>query len=350
MKKMIVFLLVMVLMMTPFILFGGEKESKKFTIGVVAPELSNEFWRNFVDLVYKMAEQVDVEVVHSDAESREENTVKLVENMLTRGVDGLIVGPVTASVGPKSMELAEAAGVPVVFAARWAGVDPDTYKGKYLVGYVGSSYYETSYYMMGRLYEAGSRKFVSIQGQIGNAPADDMARAVADFVNERSDTVLLQEVRNTEVREDGLRATENFLSAFPGPGFDGVVAFNDETALGAVKALKNIGALDKVHVVGKDMITDAIDAWKKGDLLYTGGGGGWAISAFAFFMLYDHLNGYEPLQKVVWMANLNDITLDELPLYEDQFMKGLPNYDTKNLTQTHNPNLKITDWSVTLVR
>ena len=53
------------------------------------------------------------------------------------------------------------------------------------------------------------------------------------------------------------------------PDVKGVIAGNDEMALGAINALKEKGKLDKVKVLGFDGNQDAVDAVKKGEMVAT---------------------------------------------------------------------------------
>ena len=62
------------------------------------------------------------------------------------------------------------------------------------------------------------------------------------------------------------------LSAFPGPGFDGIWNYNDDVALGSMQALRNAGVLSKVKVAGMDLIPEAVDAIEKGEMHFSTGG------------------------------------------------------------------------------
>jgi erythritol transport system substrate-binding protein len=53
------------------------------------------------------------------------------------------------------------------------------------------------------------------------------------------------------------------------PDVQGVIAGNDEMALGAINALKDKGKLEKVKVLGFDGNQDAVNAVKKGEMVAT---------------------------------------------------------------------------------
>jgi inositol transport system substrate-binding protein len=78
--------------------------------------------------------------------------------------------------------------------------------------------------------------------------------------------VLAKETGNWQ-RDQGLTLTENWLTTY-GDKLNGILANNDEMALGAVKALQAAGRED-VYVMGVDAIPDALDAVKDGSLTAT---------------------------------------------------------------------------------
>jgi len=53
------------------------------------------------------------------------------------------------------------------------------------------------------------------------------------------------------------------------PDITGVIAGNDEMALGAIAALKDAGKLDKIKVLGFDGNQDAVDAVARGEMVAT---------------------------------------------------------------------------------
>ena len=166
--------------------------------------------------------------------------------MIARSVDGLVVGPVSDKVGDTVLNDAEAADIPVVFMQRSPGVKPTDYTGKSFVGFVGTADVEggktaASNALRLRCTQVGRDD--RLAGQLGCGGSSE--GGTVDFVAAHCDVTLLQSQYGNEARDAGQKTVENFLSAFPGPGFDGIYSFNDEGALGAVQALKNANALEK---------------------------------------------------------------------------------------------------------
>ncbi len=75
-----------------------------------------------------------------------------------------------------------------------------------------------------------------------------------------------KEIANWD-RQTGQEKMESLLSK--NPNVDGVIAGNDEMALGAINALKEAKKLDQVKVLGFDGNQDAADAVTSGEMVAT---------------------------------------------------------------------------------
>jgi inositol transport system substrate-binding protein len=319
---------------------------KQLTIGFVVPLISNPYWKLMQDFAQGAAGTLGIKLQTAQADSDESKQINIVEGMISAKVDGIVVGVVSDKVGATVLKDAEAAGIPVTFMQRSPGVAPDQYQGKVYVGYVGTDDIGGGKTEAQILYDSGARKWVAMTGSQGNSVAEDRLKAAKDFVATHSDVTLLQSQFGNEARDAGQKTLENFLSAFPGPGFDAVYSFNDEGALGAVQALKNANALSKVKVGAIDGTTDAINAVAAGDLI-TSVGGGYACGAFALVELYDYLNGHKPKSQSVNIPLLA-VTSENVKKYQDQVLNGMSTYDFKAVSTTYTPNASTDDYKIVL--
>lgn len=123
----------------------------------------------------------------------------------------------------------------------------------------------------------GAQEFVKAMGARGTyvelkgAPSDNNAatrsNGFATVLSQYPDLQLLDaQVANWDQKE-GHDKMQSMLQAHP--DLQGVLAGNDQMALGAIAALKEAGKLDKVKVGGFDGAPDAADAVKAGSLAYT---------------------------------------------------------------------------------
>jgi inositol transport system substrate-binding protein len=319
---------------------------KKLTIGFVVPLISNPYWKLMQDFAVGAAGTLGVTLQTAQADSDEGKEINIIEGMISAKVDGLVVGPVSDKVGATVLKDAEAANIPVTFMQRQPGVTPDAYTGKSYVGFVGTDDIGGGKTEAQTLYDAGARKWVAMTGSQGNSVAEDRLKAAQDFVAAHSDVTLLQSQYGNEARDAGQKTAENFLSAFPGPGFDAVYSFNDEGALGAIQALKNANDLSKVKVGAIDGTTDAITAVAAGDLI-TSVGGGYACGAFALVELVDSINGHPPKSRIVNIPLLA-VTSANVKAYQDQVLNGMATYDFKAVSQTFTPSASTDSYQIVL--
>ena len=319
---------------------------KKWNIGFVVPLISNPYWKLMQDFAVGAGGTLGVTLQTAQADSDESKQINIVEGMISAKVDGIVIGVVSDKVGATVLKDAEAAGIPVTFMQRSPGVTPDAYVGKSYVGYVGTDDVGGGKTAAQVLYDSGARKWVAMTGSQGNSVAEDRLKACQDFAAAHPDVKLLQSQFGNEARDAGQKTVENFLSAFPGPGFDGICSFNDEGALGAVQALKNANVLSKVKVSAIDGTTDAINAVAAGDLV-TSVGGGYACGAFALVELVDFLNGHPPKSRSV---NIPLLAVDSknVQAYQTQVLNGMSTYDFKAVSQTFTPSASTDDYKIVL--
>ncbi|MEP7457405.1 substrate-binding domain-containing protein [Phyllobacterium sp. SB3] len=324
----------------------AEAADKEPTIGISVPALQNPFWRSFADFAKSAAKQLGSKTVVLDANQSDSKQLSDIEGLIAQGVDCLIVTPNTSAIARGLLRQAETAKVPVVFAERWPGFAPSEYDGKSYAGFVGVDNKLAGYNIAKALYDAGVRKLVAIGGVPGGAVADERSAGLKQFLSEHSDMTLLQDLRNGELRQNGYTDAQNFLSAFPGPGFEGLWTYNDDTALGAIKAFKDAKVIDKIKVASMDLIPEAVDAIKAGEALYSTGGQ-WAESGEAAVMCYDALNGKENTPPVNQLS-IPGVTKSNVDQYSKQFIEAVPQYDWKVLSKVTNPNAKTTDFVISV--
>jgi inositol transport system substrate-binding protein len=325
---------------------GASGTAKKLTIGFVVPLISNPYWKLMQDFAQGAAGTLGVTLQTAQADSDESKQIAIVEGMISAKVDGIVIGVVSDKVGATVLKDAEAAGIPVTFMQRQPGVAPDAYVGKSYIGFVGTDDIGGGTTESQILYDSGARKWVAMTGSQGNSVAEDRLKAAKDFVAAHADVQLLQSQFGNEARDAGQKTTENFLSAYPGPGFDALYSFNDEGALGAVQALKNANVLAKVKVGAIDGTTDAINAVAAGDLI-TSVGGGYACGAFALVELYDFLNGHPPKSRNVNIPLLA-VKADNVKKYQDQVLNGMATYDFKAVSTTYTSTATTDSYKIVL--
>ena len=180
-------------------------------------------------------------------------------------------------------------------------------------------------------------------GSQGNSVAEDRLKAAQDFVAAHPDVTLLQSQYGNEARDAGQKTMENFLSAYPGPGFDATYSFNDEGALGAVQALKNANALDKVKVGAIDG-DDGRDRCGRRRRPHHECGRRLCLRRIRARGAVRLPQRPPPKSRSVNIPLLG-VTADNVQKYQDQVLNGMATYDFKAVSQTFTPTASTDDYA-----
>jgi D-xylose transport system substrate-binding protein len=221
------------------------------SIGFSMDTLKEERWQRDKDLVEKRAKEIGAQVNIQVANGSDSEQIKQSENMLTQGIDVLIVAPHNGEVAASIVEAAHRQGVPVISYDRLIkNSDVDLYVSHQVVkiGEMQAQYL---------LDHVGKRpaSFVIV----GGSPTDNNAV----LLHQGQMNVLKPAVDRGEVKivtdqyakewqaSAALNIVENALTLAKNQ-IDGVVCSNDGTARGAVQALEGQGLAGKVLVSGQD--------------------------------------------------------------------------------------------------
>lgn len=316
--------------------------AKNITVGVSVPVLANPFWQRYVGFVQQVAKQLGIDVKIVDCQNNEGKQIMDVENLLAARVDGLVVTPQTAQVGPAIIKRAELAGIPIVITDRWPGIDPSKYEWDGYVGFIGPDDVDTGYRIAKTLIvELGKKNLVAINGVHGASVAEGRYAGLAEALKEFPQANLLAVQWIGETPDLGIQVMENYLAAYRGQ-FDGVWCYNDALAVGAIKALRDAGLGDKLlngelAVVGMDLNPDAVELIKEG-WYYASFGGHWLQGGFGLIMLYDYLNGYPPKPEYrVVRLKLMKVTKENVKAFLEQYIENPPQIDARKLSRALNP-------------
>ncbi|MFF9647242.1 sugar ABC transporter substrate-binding protein [Kitasatospora aureofaciens] len=311
-------------------------DAKTIRIGYAVPVLASPYWAQNVSFAQTMAGQLGAKLRVVDADSNESKQLKNIQNLISLGVHAIVYAPVTASVGSSILESCETAKIKCVAMARQPGVAPDSTNAAFNVGYVVGNDKADGEAAAAVLTDGGAKSCVAMSGQQGNSVADDRLKGFQDYATAHG-VKTLNTFRPAEVASEGQRATESFLAAYPGPGFDCLFAFNGDGATGAISALKAKGALAKVKVAALDANPDNLKAIQSGDLLASAAGGEYLDGGFATIMAYDAVKGFMPPQRQVVLDGIV-VTNANVDQYTARFGSAAAGYDAKQLSLAYNPS------------
>jgi inositol transport system substrate-binding protein len=240
-------------------------------VGVSMAKFDDNFLTVLRNGIQEQADAAGISVQIEDAADDVAKQLDQINNFIASGVDAIIVNPVDTSATQAMTDAAAAAGVPLVYVNRQP-INLDTLPDNQ--AFVASQESESSrqgFIEQCNQWKAAGKDEVNVyvmQGQLSNQAAVQRTQNYYDVIEAGECAVTVnvidQQTANWS-RDEAQNLMTNWLST--GAAFDGVLANNDEMALGAIQAMKAAGiSMDDVIVSGVDATQDALASMQAGEL------------------------------------------------------------------------------------
>lgn len=238
-------------------------QQKQITIGISYQNLQNEFIINIQDAVRAEAKKQNVNLIELDGQGNAENQISQVQNLITEGVDAIILNPYDKEGSAHAVDLAVQAHKPIVVVNA---IVSNLQKAN---AYVGSEDAEAGKIAAQRIMDVlhGKGNIVVIHGPNGHSAEVQRSEGIKDVLAKYPDAKIVAEQTANWDRAQALNLMENWLAS--GTKIDAVIAQNDEMALGALKAIEAAGKQKDIAVIGIDAIPDALKAVQAGKMVGT---------------------------------------------------------------------------------
>ncbi|MWC28859.1 D-xylose ABC transporter substrate-binding protein [Paenibacillus sp. MMS18-CY102] len=228
---------------------GEVKGDKKIVIGLSLDTLQEERWQKDRDFFKAEVERLGGEVEVQAANGDDAKQIAQAENLISQGVDLLVVVPHNAEATAAIVEKAHAAGIKVLAYDRLIkNSDVDLY-----VSFDNEKVGELQAQAILKLAPKG--KFVYIGGSETDNNAHLFKQGAFNVLQPLIDSGDIQVVFDQWTKEwnpaNALANMENALTA-NNNGIDAVIAANDGTAGGVIQALTAQGLAGKIPVSGQD--------------------------------------------------------------------------------------------------
>ena len=240
-------------------------------IGVSMALFDDNFLTVLRNGIQKQADDNGLKVQIEDAQNDVAKQLDQINNFIASGVTAIIVNPVDTSATQAMSDAAAAANIPLVYVNRQP-VNVDTLPANQAFvasNEVDSGTLETK--EICRLFKEAGKTEANVyvmMGELSNQAAVQRTADIHDVIGGPDCGVkinIIDEQTANWSRDEAQTLMTNWLSA--GAAFDGVIANNDEMAIGAIQAMKaaNID-MKSVVVGGVDATQDALAAMQAGDL------------------------------------------------------------------------------------
>ena len=240
-------------------------------IGVSMALFDDNFLTVLRNGIQSQADSAGLKVQIEDAQNDVAKQLDQINNFIASGVDAIIVNPVDTSATQAMSDAAAAANIPLVYVNRQP-INLDTLPDNQ--AFVASNEVESGTLETIQLcdnWAAEGKTEVNVyvmQGELSNQAAVQRTADIHDVMAAGKCAVeltIIDEQTANWSRDQAQSLMTNWLST--GTAFDGVIANNDEMAIGAIQAMKAAGIdMASVIVGGVDATQDALAAMQAGDL------------------------------------------------------------------------------------
>lgn len=238
---------------------GAEEPAEGGTIGLVVSTLNNPFFVDLRDGAMEKANEMGFSLIVLDSQDNPARELSNVEDLITQGVDIILINPTDSDAVASAILAANDAGIPIITLDRGATsgdvvshIASDNIAGGKMAG-------EFIIEQLG-----GTGKVVELEGIPGTSAARDRGQGFNEAIEGSDIEVVAKQAADFD-RTRGLSVMENILQAQS--EIDAVFAHNDEMALGALQAVKASGR--DIMIVGFDATDDAVKAVQDGELAAT---------------------------------------------------------------------------------
>jgi len=269
-RKTIIFLLssAFVLCLTGCSKKDVPNEGGRLTVAVIPKGTIHEFWKTVHAGAEMAGEELDVEILWKGSlkEDDRDAQISVVENIIVREVDGIVLAPLDDVALRRPVETAMRSDIPVVIFD--SGLQGDSY-----ISYVATDNVEAGKlageYMAKLLDEKG--KVVVLRYSEGSDSTTKREEGFLDGIGAWEGIEIVSSNQYAGVStESALRAAENLFSRFAGADgsleFDGIFCATEPTTLGILRALQDSGYAGKIKFIGFDSSEKMIAALKAGHL------------------------------------------------------------------------------------
>jgi D-xylose transport system substrate-binding protein len=229
--------------------------NKKVKIGFSMATLKEERWQRDREAFEAHCKKMNVECVITVADNRADKQANDVDNLLTQGVDALVIAPQDATQAASMVEKAKAQGVPVISYDRLINSDKIDVYVSHQVPVIGRKIAEYA------LQKVPQGNYIMVYGASTDNNAVIMRKEQEAVLKSAKDSKAINVVAEQHITdwkpEEALKMVENALTQ-NGNNVQAIVVSNDGMAGGVISALEKQGLTGKVLVTGQDAQKDAL--------------------------------------------------------------------------------------------
>ena len=235
---------------------------QKTTIGVSLAQDDNPFYIAMLRGIRARAQELGWDVATVSANEDKLKQINGVQDLVARGVKGILISPIDAVGVNAAYDAAAAAKIPIVSVARSSNSPNQTIHVAMDEKQVGRDIAEWTAKKLN-----GKGKVALLMGPSGAPTFRNLGEGYAEVMAKYPDINIAFRADGPLTRERGVKQAEDVLVA--NPDLAAIYTANDDVALGATQAVNAAGRKGKTLVTGMNGVAPALRAVKEGDLAMT---------------------------------------------------------------------------------
>jgi ribose transport system substrate-binding protein len=247
---------------TAFALVLPAQAQEKITIGVSLAQDDNPFYIAMLRGIRARAQELGWEVATVSANEDKLKQINGVQDLIARGVKGILISPIDAVGVNAAYDAAAAAKIPIVSVARGSSSANQTIHVAMDERQIGRDIAEWTAKKLG-----GKGKVALLMGPSGAPTFKNLGDGYSEAMAKYPDIHIVFRADGPLTRERGVKQAEDALVA--NPDLAAIYCANDDVALGAMQAVNTANRQGKTLVTGMNGVPPALRAVKEGGLAMT---------------------------------------------------------------------------------
>lgn len=222
-----------------------ESSDEPIKIGWCLKTIQEERWQKEVDTMTALAKEQGIDFTVQTANGDSQLQISQIENMVTNGIDVLMVTAADSASLTSTLQSVHDAGVKIICYDQQLD-------NAYADAFVGSK----DIPLGEQIAQIAADKKVSgnvviLAGDLASGSVPDLTTGMENAIKDLDVTIVMEQNCKEWKAEEGLAYTENAISQY-GDDIAAVLCMNDGIASGAIQALEAAGMAGKVVVSGMD--------------------------------------------------------------------------------------------------
>ncbi|HKN08496.1 MAG TPA: substrate-binding domain-containing protein [Pseudomonadota bacterium] len=244
------------------VLATAASAQQKITIGVSLAQDDNPFYIAMLRGIRARAQELGWDVATVSANEDKLKQINGVQDLIARGVKGILISPIDAVGVNAAYDAAAAAKIPIVSVARNSTSPNQTIHVAMDEKQVGRDIAQWTASKLG-----GKGKVALLMGPSGAPTFKNLGDGYAEVMANHPGIQIVFRADGPLTRERGVKQAEDALVA--NPDLAAIYAANDDVALGAIQAVNAANRKGKTLVTGMNGVPPALRAVKEENLAMT---------------------------------------------------------------------------------